>query len=117
LEYAVVLAEFLIALTTTFVAWRFRRSFSLFLFGILLGMTWCAFIHGFCFGVLQIEGPHARSDPGGLIGFGLVASILPGIPVGAVLGVALLFARKRLFSGSSRPLIGEEGVTHRDTAT
>ena len=47
------MAELLVALTMTFVAWRFRRSFSPFLFGILLGMTWCPFLHGFCFGVLR----------------------------------------------------------------
>jgi hypothetical protein len=94
LEYFVVLAELLIALSVTFVAWRFRRSFSNFLFGILLGMTWCAFLHGFCFGVLQIEGPHAASDPGGLIGFGIVAAILPGIPLGAFVGAVLVALRK-----------------------
>jgi hypothetical protein len=117
LEYIVVSAELLIALTMTFVAWRFRRSFSLFLFGILLGMTWCEFLHGFFFGVLQIEGPHAANDPGGLIGFGIVASILPGIPVGTALGAVLLFARNRRFCGSSRPLGDKEAVRPSNSST
>ena len=95
LEYIAVLAELLIALSVTFVAWRFRRSFSNFLFGILLGMTWCAFLHGFCFGVLQIEGPRAQSDAVGLIGFGIVAAIFPGVPLGAVVGAALVALRNR----------------------
>ena len=63
LEYIAVLAELLIALTVTFVTWRFRRSFSTFLFSIMLGMAWCEFLHGFCFGVLQIEGPQRRAIP------------------------------------------------------
>ena len=115
MEYVVVSAELLVALAMTFVAWRFRRSFSPFLFGIVLGMAWCAFLHGFCFGVLQVEGRHAQSDPGGLIGFGIVTSVIPGIPLGVVLGAVLLFARKRHSSGSNLPSDGHEGVTPRDT--
>ena len=117
MEYTVVVAELLLALTMSFLAWRFRRSFSLFLAGILLGMAWCAFLHGFCFGVLRVEGPHAQSDPGALIGFGIATSIFTGVPVGAVLGAVLLAARKRLYSGSNRPSVGEDAVTSRDTPT
>jgi hypothetical protein len=92
----IVIIEGIVAFTATRVAWRLRRSgrFALFLCGILLGMAWCPFLHGVFFGVLEVEGHHADPDLGLLLGFGLVAALLPGIPLGAVLSLALVAASR-----------------------
>jgi hypothetical protein len=84
-EYVVVLVEGLIALAVTAAAWRSRRAGPLFLSGLLMGMAWCAFLHGFCFGVLRVEGPRANHDPVALVGFELTTAIFLGIPIGALL--------------------------------
>ena len=41
-DYFVVMIEGLIAFAVASLAWRRRRSGSLFLWGIFLGMVWCA---------------------------------------------------------------------------
>jgi len=101
-EFLIVIIEGLTALAVTLLAWRCRRSGPLVLvfYGVLLGMVWCAFLHGFCFGVLRVEGPHAEGNARLLAGFGLVAAIFAGIPLGTVLGIAFgiasgLRARRR----------------------
>jgi hypothetical protein len=99
LEYLVVLVEGLFALAATFWAWRFWRSseadaFPVFLCGLLAGMTWCAFFHGFLFGILQIEGPHRRGSAPLLLGSGIIAALLPGIPVGMIVGVLASVSRR-----------------------
>jgi hypothetical protein len=88
-DYFVVMIEGLTAFAITFVALRRRRFGSMILRGTLVGMAWCAFLHGLCFAVLRVEGPHADRDPGLLAGFGLVATVFVGIPLGTVLGLAL----------------------------
>jgi hypothetical protein len=72
-----------------------RRSSTVTVCGILLGMAWCAFLHGFCFGVLQVEGPQAARDPGLLAGFGMAAAIFLGLPAGMILGLVLNLLRPR----------------------
>ena len=47
-------------------------------------MAWCAFLHGFLFGMIQIEGPHPGVGAPLLLGFGIVTAFLPGIPLGMV---------------------------------
>jgi hypothetical protein len=99
LEYLVVVVEGLIALAATFWAWWFWRSsevdvFRLVLCGLLTGMVWCAFLHGILFGVFQVEGPHPRGNAPLLLGFGIVAAIFPGIPVGMIVGFAFYLARR-----------------------
>jgi hypothetical protein len=89
MEYFIVMIEGLIVFAITSLAWRFRRSGSLFLWGILVGMAWCAFLHGLCFGVLRVEGPHADRDPLLLAGFGVVTAFFVGIPLGTVLALTL----------------------------
>ena len=93
MEYFIVMIEGLIAVTITSLAWIRRRSGSLFLWGVVLGMAWCALLHGFCFGVLRVEGPHADRDPLLLAGFGLVTAFFAGIPLGTVLGLTLAFLK------------------------
>ena len=100
MEYLVVMVEGLIALAATFWAWRCWRSseadaFRLGLCGLLAGMTWCAFLHGILFGVIQIEGPHPRGNAPLLLGTGIVAAILPGIPVGLIVGFVFYLSRRR----------------------
>jgi hypothetical protein len=85
----IVMIEGLIAFAITSLAWRRRRFGPTVPWGMLLGVVWCAFLHGLCFGVLRIEGPNTDRDPMLLAGFGLVTGIFAGIPLGAVLGVAL----------------------------
>ncbi len=99
MEYLVVMVEGLIALAATFWAWRSWRSseadaFRLGLCGLLAGMTWCAFFHGFLFGVVQTEGPHPRGDAPLLLGFGIVTAIFPGLPVGLIVGLVLYLSRR-----------------------
>jgi hypothetical protein len=99
LEYLVVMVEGLIALAATFWAWRCWRSseadaFRLLLGGLLAGMTWCAFFHGFLFGVVQTEGPHPGGNAPLLLGFGIVAAFLPGIPVGMIVGFLFYLSRR-----------------------
>jgi len=97
------MVESLTALSATFWAWRCCRSsepdaFRLGLCGLLVGMTWCAFLYGVLFGVFQIEGPHPRGDAPLLLGFGIVTAILPGIPVGMIVGFAFYLSRRRTWS-------------------
>jgi hypothetical protein len=99
LEYLVVMFEALIALAAMFWAWRCWRSseadaFRLGLRGLLTGMTWCAFLHGFLFGVVQTEGPHPGGNAPLLLGFGIVVAFLPGVPVGLIVGFLLYLARR-----------------------
>jgi hypothetical protein len=103
LEYVVVMVEGLIAVFATFWAWRCFRSsesdaFRLVLCGLLTGMVWCAFLHGILFGVIQIEGPHPRGNAPLLLGSGIVAAILPGIPVGTIVAFAFYLSRRRTWS-------------------
>ena len=58
-------------------------------------MAWCAFLHGILFGVIQIEGPHPRGNAPLLLGTGMVAAILPGIPVGLIVGFMFYLSRSR----------------------
>jgi hypothetical protein len=90
-EYLIVMIEGVIVVAVTSLAWGLRRSRPslFFLCGILLGMAWCAFLHGFCFGVLDVEGRHSEQDPRGLAGFGLVAALFFGIPLGTGIGLVL----------------------------
>lgn len=56
--YVIVLTEALLASIATFLLWCNRRSPRLRRYSILFGMAWCAFIHGFSFGVI-----HPSRDP------------------------------------------------------
>ena len=58
-------------------------------------MARCAFLHGFLFGVIQIEGPHLGVGAPLLLEFGIVTAFLPGIPLGMVVGVVLYLLRRR----------------------
>ena len=58
-------------------------------------MAWCAFLYGFLFGMIQIEGPHPGVGAPLLLGFGIVTTFLPGIPLGMVVGVVLYLLRRR----------------------
>lgn len=86
----------MIALTVTSLAWGLRssRPFVLILCGILLGMAWCAFLHGFCFGVLHVDGRHSETDLRLLVGFGLVAALFFGVPLGVVIGLVFGIASR-----------------------
>lgn len=83
------MTEGLIAVAASVLTWCCRRSGAVALCGLPLGMAWTALLHGFCFGVLQVEGPQAALDPGLLAGFGLAIAVFIGLPVGAVLGLVL----------------------------
>lgn len=97
--YVVVLTEALLAIGATILIWRNRRSPRLGLYSVLLGMAWCALIHGFSFGVL-----HRSRDPELIAGFGIGFAIFFGIPLGAILGLVFgLFQRR---SGDQRPPTG-----------
>jgi hypothetical protein len=91
----IVTIEGLIAIAVSILTWRCRRSGAVGLCGVLLGMAWAAFLHGFCFGVLQVEGPKATQDLGLLAGFGVVSAVFLGLPVGAILGLILYSLRSR----------------------
>jgi hypothetical protein len=95
--YLVVLIEALAVIGAILLARRWRRFgvSGRIVCGLLLGMTAFAFLHGFCFGILQAEGPHGRDDPLLLAGFGVVAAIMPGTIVGAILGLILCRLRPR----------------------
>ena len=96
MSYVIIVVEFRkLVLAATYFAWRARASRHLFICCLLAGMAWCAFLHGLCFGVLQIEGAHSSDDWGGLAGFGIVAAFLPGIPVGLIIGAVIIFVRKK----------------------
>ena len=110
LEYAVVLAELLIALSVTFVGLRFGRTFSSFLFGVLLGMAWTTLSTASASACSRLK-VITRSDPGGLIGFGIVAAILPGIPLGVVVGAVLVTVGNHRLSKANRPLDGDDGAS------
>lgn len=101
--HVVVLTEALLAIVATILIWRNRRSQRLGLFSVLFGMAWCAFIHGFSFGVLRVKGDRVP-DPDLIAGFGFSFAIFFGIPLGAILGLVLgLFQRR---SGDQRPPTG-----------
>ena len=50
-------------------------------------MAWCAFLHGFLFGMIQIERPYPGVGAPLLLGFGIVIAFLPGIPLSMVVGL------------------------------
>lgn len=96
LTYLIITIEGFITLALATMTVRVRRSGSralLFFCVTLSVMAFCSFAHGFSFGVLQVEGPHGRDEPLLLAGFGLIAAVLPGLPLGMILGV--VFSRKR----------------------
>jgi hypothetical protein len=95
LSYVIVLVELALVLAATILAWRVRSSRHLFKCCVVAGMSWCAFTHGFCFGVLQIEGAHPSDDWGSLAGFGIVAASVPGIPLGLIVGAVVVLVRKK----------------------
>lgn len=106
MDHFIVMIEGLIAVAITSLAWRRRRFGPPIPWGMLLGAVWCALIHGLCFGVLRVEGPGADRDPVLLAGFGLVAAIFVGIPLGTVLGIAL-----GMISRSDRRQVMQAGET------
>ena len=97
LVYLVVMTEGLALLAAAILARRWRRFGPLGRIGcgLFLGMALIAFLHGFAFGLLQVEGPHGRDDPLLLAGFGAIAAILLGVPLGAILGLVLCRLRPR----------------------
>ncbi|HQR06520.1 MAG TPA: hypothetical protein PLN21_06845 [Gemmatales bacterium] len=84
--YLVVLVEALLALAATLLTWKLRRSRLFSTCCVLLGMTWCAFLHGFIFAVVLQDG---GNDYGMLAGFGVVIALFFGIPAGLILGQVL----------------------------
>jgi hypothetical protein len=95
LRYLLVLVELVLVLAAMSFAWRARSSRYLFACCVLGGMAACAFLHGFCFGVLQVEGVHPSDDWGTLAGFGIVAAFLTGIPVGLIVGAVVFLVRRK----------------------
>jgi hypothetical protein len=83
----VVLAEAILVLIVTTLAWRLRRWCPwVFLLFPLLGATLLALGHGIIFF------SDGSGDIGGFIGFGLVAALFFGLPVGFFAGcVALIW--------------------------
>jgi hypothetical protein len=94
LRYVVVFVELVLVLAATYFVWRARSSRHLFVCCILAGMAWSAILHGFCFGVLRVEGAHSNDDWGSLAGFGIVAAFVPGVPVGLIVGAVVAFVRR-----------------------
>jgi hypothetical protein len=95
--YGVVLIELALAIAATSLAWICRSSKRLFACGVLAGMAWCSFIHGFCFGVLRVEGTPAgpADDWGMLVGFGVISAVIPGVLLGLIVGTLAVAGRQR----------------------
>ena len=93
METKVAIVEALLVVLCGFAAWRTRGT-KICLpisagFGLLLGMC----LHVVGFGVLGIEGPGGERDLGLLVGFGIIAGVMIGIPAGLGIG-ALLYRLK-----------------------
>lgn len=95
METKVAIVEGILLALSGFWAWN-RRGTKLCLpvsvaFGLLFGML----LHTLGFGVLGIEGPGGARDIGLLVGFGIIAGVMLGMPAGLGVGVLLYRLKPR----------------------
>jgi hypothetical protein len=90
--FSIVLIEGLLAVGSAIGGWTFRHSKVFWIWGGLIGMTWLAFLHGFSFGILQVE--RRPADPALLAAFGFCFGLFMGLPFGLLVGGLMQLLRR-----------------------